>query len=73
MDSLLNFIQSHKLFFDAAHALSSVVNLLGWCLGAVVLTIAWRRNGIRSVSVGPLNFQMQEAAVEAAATAARDW
>jgi len=73
MDSVLNLIQSHKLFFDAAHALSSVVNLLGWCLGAVVLTIAWRRNGIRSVSVGPLNFQMQEAAVEAAATAARDW
>jgi CheY-like chemotaxis protein len=73
MESILNFIQSHRLFFDAAHALSSVVNLLGWCLGAVVLTIAWRRNGIRSVSVGPLNFQMQEAAVEAAATAARDW
>jgi hypothetical protein len=32
-----------------------------------------RRNSIRSVSLGPLNFQMQEAAVKAAAIAARDW
>ena len=73
MDAILNFIQAHKLYFDAAHVLSSLVNLLGWCIGAIVLSIAWRRNGIRSVSFGPLNFQMQEAAVEAAATAARDW
>ena len=63
----------HKPYFDAAHALSSVISLIGWCLGAVVLTIAWRRNAIRSVSLGPLNFHMQEAAVEAAAAAARDW
>jgi CheY-like chemotaxis protein len=73
MVSLFSFIQDHKLYFDAAHALSSVINLVGWCVGAVVLTNAWRRNGVRSVSLGPLNFQMQEAAVEAAATAARDW
>ncbi len=73
MDAILNFIQVHKLYFDAAHALSSVVNLLGWCLGAYLLSIAWRRNRIRSVTFGPINFQMQEEAVEAAATAARDW
>jgi CheY-like chemotaxis protein len=73
MDRLLNFVQDHKLYFDAAHALSSVISLAGWCLGALVLTIAWRRNSIKFVSLGPLNFQMQEAAVKAAATAARDW
>jgi CheY-like chemotaxis protein len=73
IDSVLRFIQEHKLYFDAAHALSSVINLVGWCFGAVVLTIAWRRNTIKSISFGPLNVQMQEAAVEAAATAARNW
>jgi CheY-like chemotaxis protein len=73
MDTLLRFVQDHKLYFDAAHALSSVISLIGWCLGAFILTVAWRRHGIKFVSLGPLSFQMQEAAVEAAATAARDW
>ncbi len=73
MEEVLIFVQTHKLYVDAAHALSSIVNLLGWCLGSLLLFRAWRRNAIRSVSVGPINFQMQEAAVEAAAVAARDW
>jgi CheY-like chemotaxis protein len=73
MDAFLSFIQTYKSYFDAAHALSSVVNLLGWIIGGILIYIAWRRNGIQSVSVGPVNFRMQEAAVEAAATAARDW
>lgn len=73
MDSLLSFIQANKSTFDAVQAIGSVVNLMGWIVGSILLTVAWRRNGIRSVSVGPINFQMQEAAVEAAATAARDW
>ncbi len=73
MQEFLEFIQSHKLYVDAAHAISSVVNLLGWGLGTILLVRAWRRNAIRSVTVGPINFQMQEAAVEATATAARDW
>jgi len=70
MEALLKFIQDQKLYIDAAHALSSALNIIGWCFGAVVLLTYWRR--IKSISVGPLNFQMQEA-VEAAATAARDW
>lgn len=73
MDTVLAFVQDHKPMIDAAHALSSVINIIGWLLGAVLLTIAWRRNSIRSFQVGPVNFQMQEAAVEATATAARDW
>jgi CheY-like chemotaxis protein len=73
IETVVSFIQAHKLYFDAAHALSSVVNLLGWLVGGVVLTLAWRRNAIKSVTVGPLSFRMQEAAVEATATAARDW
>jgi CheY-like chemotaxis protein len=73
MLNVLEFIQTHKIYVDAAHALSSVINILGWFLGTVLLIRAWRRNAIRSMSVGPINFQLQEAAVEATATAARDW
>jgi CheY-like chemotaxis protein len=70
MEALLKFIQDYKLYFDVAHAINSVLSIVMWCVGAVVLTIYWRR--IKSVSLGPINFQMQEA-VDAAATAARDW
>jgi CheY-like chemotaxis protein len=73
MEFLLSFIQTHKPYFEAASALSSVVNLVGWCLGFVLLCVAWRRQGIRSVTVGPVNFQMQQAAVEATAAATRNW
>ena len=73
MNSLFEFIQANRPLVDAAHALSSIVNLVGWSLGFILLFGAWRRNAIRAVSVGPINFQMQAAAVEAAATAARDW
>lgn len=73
MESVLAFVHDNKSYIDAAHALSSVINIVGWLLGAVLLTIAWRRNTIRSFQVGPVNFQMQEAAIEATATAARDW
>ncbi len=73
METILAFVHDNKPYIDAAHALSSVINIIGWVLGAVLLTIAWRRNTIRSFQVGPVNFQMQEAAVEATATAARDW
>ena len=70
MEALLKFIQDHKLYFDAAHALNSVLGIIMWCVGAVVVAVSWRR--IKSVSMGPLNFQFEEA-VDAAATAARDW
>ena len=72
MQSFLEFVQTHKLWFDAAEALSSIISIVGWLLGAVILTIAWRRNAIRSVNVGPFGFQIRDA-VTAAATAARDW
>jgi CheY-like chemotaxis protein len=73
MQSIVDFIQANKPYFEAAHIISSIVNILGWGLGAVLLTIAWRRNSIRSFTVGPVNFQLQQAAVEATAVAARDW
>jgi CheY-like chemotaxis protein len=73
LDTLLGFVQAHKLYFDAAHALSSVVNLLGWTLGAVFVYAAWRRNGITSVSLGPFSVRMREEAIAAAVTADRDW
>lgn len=73
MDSILDFVQANKKLFDAAHALSAVVNLLGWGFGSILLYFAWRRRGIKSVSVGPINFQVQEEAVVAATAAERDW
>ena len=73
MTWLLDVVQSNKAYVDLAHAMSAVVNLLGWIIGGILLTIAWRRNAIRTVAVGPIQFQMQEAAVEATASAARDW
>lgn len=73
MDAITGFIQANKGFIEAAQALNAVVSLAAWCFGGLLLYFAWRRNAIRSVSLGPINFQMQEAAVEAAAVAARDW
>lgn len=72
MQSIVNFIQANKAYFDAAQAFSSAINLLGWLAAAILLFIAWRRNSIRSVSVGPFNFQIQDA-VTATATAVRNW
>jgi len=73
MDAILDFIQSNKRLFDAAYAVSAVVNLVGWGLGAMLLYSAWRRRGIKSVSIGPINFQVQEEAVVATAAAERNW
>lgn len=72
MQSFLDFVRDHRQYFDAAEALSAVVSLVGWTLGAILLAVAWRRKAIRRVTVGPFSFQLQEA-VEAAATAARAW
>ena len=73
METIAQFIQSHRLYFDAAQALSSVVNLIGWCAGAIFLAYAWRSNKVSSFAVGPFSIRMQEEAVEAAASAARNW
>lgn len=72
MDSILAFVQSHKLYFDAAYAFSSVLSLIGWSLGLILLFIAWRRNKITGVTFGALGIQFQHA-VEATAAAARNW
>jgi len=71
MEAILNFIQAHKTYFDAAHALTSVVNLVGWCAAAVILVSARRR--IESLSFGPFTFKLKQEAVEAATIAARAW
>ena len=54
MEEIIEFIQANRSLFDAAQALSSVVNLLGWCLGSILLYFAWRRNSIKTVTVGPM-------------------
>ena len=73
MGGLEDFIRSNQGYIDAVGALSSVINLLGWTLGGILLYKAWRSNAIHSVSVGPLNFRLEQEAVEAAAAASRDW
>ena len=74
MESVLAFVQSNKPYFDVAQAVSSVVNLLAWCLALALLILALRKNRIESLSVGPFNFRMlKEEAVVATATASRAW
>lgn len=73
MQSVVAFFKSNKDVFEAVQAVGAVVNLVGWLVGGVFLWIAWRRNAIKSVAVGPIQFQVQEAAVAATMTAARDW
>ncbi|MEQ8822904.1 MAG: response regulator [Filomicrobium sp.] len=73
MEGIRQFIQSNQDYIEAVGALSSVINLLGWTLGGILLYRAWRRNAIESVSVGPISFRMEQEAVEAAAAASRNW
>jgi CheY-like chemotaxis protein len=73
MDAFLSFVQSNKVYFDVANALSSVMNLVAWCVALVFLGIALRRNRVTQVGIGPFIFRMKEDAVAAATTAARAW
>jgi CheY-like chemotaxis protein len=73
IDAFLNFIQSNKVYFEAANAVSSAMNLVVWCVALVLLAVGVRRNRIDSLSVGPISIKMKEAAVSAAASAARAW
>ncbi|MFN0219485.1 MAG: response regulator [Hyphomicrobium sp.] len=73
MVARLSFLETYKPIIDSLLTLSSIVNLIGWIVGAILVYRAWQRNAISSIAVGPINFRLQEAAVEAAAAAARDW
>src|SRR5262245_42995363 len=73
IDAFLNFIQSNKVYFEAANAVSSAMNLVVWCVALVLLAVAIRRNRIDSLSVGPISIRMKEEAVSATASAARAW
>jgi CheY-like chemotaxis protein len=73
IDAFLNFIQSNRIYFEAANAVSSAINLVVWLVALTLLAVAIRRNRIDSVSVGPINIRMKEEAVSAAASAARAW
>jgi CheY-like chemotaxis protein len=73
VDAFLSFIQSNKIYFEAANAVSSAINLVVWCIALTFLAVAIRRNRIDSLSVGPINIKMKEEAVSAAASAARAW
>lgn len=71
MQPLLGFVAEHKPYVDLAHALSSVVNLIGRTFGIALLLWAWRWNAVKSFAVGPMRFEIQEEAVAAVAVAAR--
>ncbi len=72
MQAALEFVESYRSYFEAVQAVSAIISIVGWCLGAVLLWIAWQRNAVKSVTVGPIGFEIQDA-VTATATAARDW
>src|SRR5262245_59549622 len=73
MEGILEFIHENKIYFDAASALSSIINLVVWSIAVVVLAVALRRNKIDRVTVGPLSIRMKQEAVDATASAARAW
>jgi len=73
MDSVFGFVQAYRPYFDAAQALSSVANLIAWCVALILLVVAIRRNRIESLTFGPISIRMKEEAIEATATAARSW
>jgi CheY-like chemotaxis protein len=73
IDAFLQFIHGNRVYFEAASAVSSVINLVAWLIGLTLLAVAIRRNRVHSVSVGPINIHMKEEAVSAAASAARAW
>lgn len=72
MQAALDFVESYRNYFEAVQAVSAVISIIGWVLGAMLLWWAWRRNAVKSVTVGPIGFEIQDA-VTATATAARDW
>jgi hypothetical protein len=72
MEFFLSFVQANNLYFDAAQAISSVVNRFAWYLAPVLLILALRKNPIKCLSVGPLSFSMlKQKAITATATATR--
>jgi len=73
MESVFSFVQAYRPYFDLAQALSSVANLLAWCLALILLVVAIRRNKIDRLVVGPISIMMKEEAVQATAAAARSW
>jgi len=72
MQALIHFIQANRPYFDVAQALSSVVNLIAWCLALILLVAALRRGRVESITFGPIGVRIQEA-VQATASAARAW
>jgi CheY-like chemotaxis protein len=74
MESVLSFVQAHKPYFELAQALSAVVNLFVWLLALLLLVIAFRKNRVESLSLGPFSFRMlKEEAIAATATASQEW
>lgn len=73
MSSLQAFLAANKVYVEAAQAISSIVNIIGWCVGAILLCVAIRRGSISSVTLGPIAFRMKEEAVKATTAALRDY
>ena len=73
MESVFSFVQAYRPYFDLAQALSSVANLIAWCLALILLMVAIRRNKIDRLVVGPISIMMKEEAIQATAAAARSW
>ncbi|MFV0298357.1 MAG: response regulator [Hyphomicrobiaceae bacterium] len=70
---LAEFVQSNKDVFDIIQAVSTILSLLVWTVGSILLVRAWRRNAIKSIGLGPISFRLQEEAVKATASAIRTW
>ncbi|MGO4682929.1 response regulator [Hyphomicrobium sp. 2TAF46] len=72
MEFVLDFIETNKVWFSAAQAISSVVSLAAWCIAIPTVILLWRRGSLSGINLGPIGFQFR-AAVEATAAADRAW
>ena len=70
MEVVFSFLETNKVWFSAAQAISSAISLLAWLIAVPTIIILWRRGTISGFNLGPLGFQFR-AAVEATAAAAR--
>lgn len=70
METVYAFLEGNRTLMSGVVALSSIFNVVGWCIGLVVLLFSWNR--LKLVSLGPMGFRY-DAAVAETAGAAREW
>jgi CheY-like chemotaxis protein len=72
VSELLNWVQEHRLFFDAMHAAGSVISVFGWLVSLAILATAWWRGWIKGFKIFGAEVTLAHEAVVAATRATRE-